>query len=293
MSGFVNVIPNGLDVVVYVRVYVLLALFVVHASLHDMKKVRNDAAGRKTLAHVVEVESPWIGQALGEDFEFLGLGMKTPNPSVDELPFILGSSGSAHFRTGEHPMASVHPTVRTPNEAIEGFVTVMNAPAIEQNLVRTIRYVIPVGIRNEDQFGWHSDVHPAHSNGDTGTESKVLGESLFLVEHAVPIDVLEDLNAVSFVRGMSPPGLVVVILQGPEPPFEIETKGNGFPDVGLGHEGLDLESRHDFHFGNGLIRFEKGRIAGGRGRLKNGGNKKKEEGLKFHHLWKRYLFFGS
>ena len=286
-------IPDRLDVVVDVRVYVLFALFVVDASLHDMKKVRNHATGGEALPHVVEVESPWIGQTLGKNFEFLGLRMKTPDSTVYEFTVFLCGARLPDLGPSEHPVASVHPTVRAPNEAIEGFVPVMNAPTIEQNLVRTIRYVIPIGIGNEDQFGWHPHIHPSHSNCDTRTESKVLGKSLFLVEHAVSIDVLENLNAVSFVRGMSPPRLIIIVLQSPEPAFEIETKGNGFTDVGFGHERLDLKTRHDLHFGNGLIRFEKGRVAGGRRRLKNSGNEKKEEGLRFHHLGKRYLFFGS
>jgi hypothetical protein len=41
---------------------------------------------------------------------------------------------------------------------------------------------------------------------------------------------------------MSFPGLIIVILQGPKTAPEIEAKGNGFPNIGLGHEGLDLKT---------------------------------------------------
>ncbi len=293
MSGLVSMVPDRLDVVVDVRVYVLFALFVVDASLHDMKKVRNHATGGEALPHVVEVESPGIGQALGKNFEFLGLRMKAPDSTVNEFTVFLCGARLPDLGPSEHPMASVHPTVRAPNEAIEGFVTVMDAPTVEQDLVRTIRDVVPIGIGNENKLWWHADVDPPHAYGDAGAEGKVFGKSLFLVEHAVSIDVLENLNAVPFVRGMSPSGLIIIVLQGPKPAFEIKTKGNGFPDVGFGHERLDLKTIGYGHFGNGLIRFEKGRVASGRRRLKNDGNKKKKEGLRFHHLGKRYLFFGS
>ena len=206
MGGFVNVIPNGLDIVVHVWVHVLLALFVVNASLHDMKKVRNDAAGGEALTHVVEVESPRIGQTLGENFEFLRLGMKTPDSTVYEFTVFLCGARLPDLRSSEHPMASVHPTVRTPNEAIESFVTVMNSPTIEQNLVRTVRYAITIGIGNEDQFGWHADETPPMPTAIPELKSKVLGKSLFLVEHAVPIDVLENLYADSFCPWNEPVG---------------------------------------------------------------------------------------
>ena len=282
MSGFVNVIPNGLDVVVYVWVYVLLALFVVHASLHDMKKVRNDATGRKTLTHVVKVESPGVGQTFGKNFEFPGLRVETPDPTVDELAVFLVRTRLTNLRPREHPMTSVHPAVRSPNEAIEGLVTIMDSPTVEQDLMRTIGHVIPIGIGNEDQFGWHPNVNSAHAHGDTRTESKVFSKSLFLVEHAVPINVLEDLNTVPFVRGMSPSGLVVVIFQGPEPPAEIKTKGNGLSDIRLGHEGLDFEPIGNGHLGNGLVRFEKRRVASRRGPMQDRSHEGKDDNSNFH-----------
>ena len=132
---------------------------------------------------------------------------------------------------------------------------VMDSPTIEQNLVRTIGNVITIGIGNKDKLWWHADVDPTHAYGDAGTESKVFGKSLFLVEDAVPIDVFENLYAIPLVRGMSPSSLIVIIFQSPEPTTKIKTKGDGFSDIRLCHEGLDLEARPDLHFGNGLVRF--------------------------------------
>ena len=70
------------------------------------------------------------------------------------------------------------------------------------------------------------------------------------------------MNAVPLIHTMGFSGLVIVILQSPKPSPKIEAKGNGFANVRLGHEGLDLKTLESLHVGNGLIRSEKGCVAG-------------------------------
>ncbi len=84
MSGQVRVIADGGDVVVDVGVHVRLALLVIGAALHDVEEMRDDTAGGKALAVVVEVKTPRIGKATSEHFEFLLGRMPAPDAGVDK-----------------------------------------------------------------------------------------------------------------------------------------------------------------------------------------------------------------
>ena len=65
----VQVVGDGLDVVVGVRVEVRARLPLIAAALDDVEGVRNDAGLDEGLAVVVEVEAPRIARAVGEDLE--------------------------------------------------------------------------------------------------------------------------------------------------------------------------------------------------------------------------------
>ena len=55
-----SMVPNGLDIVIHIGVYILLALLVIDAPLNDMKEVGNDTASSETLPHVIEIKAPGI-----------------------------------------------------------------------------------------------------------------------------------------------------------------------------------------------------------------------------------------
>jgi len=55
---------------------------------------------------------------------------------------------------------------------------------------------------------------------------------------------------------------VVVVLHHPDSTFAIEGEGDRFADVGFGSVDGNLEAFFDLHFGDGLLRGEKWRIAG-------------------------------
>ena len=61
MSRLVYMVADGLDIIVYEKVYILFALFVVDTPLYDMEKMRNHTTCGKALSHVVEIKTPGIG----------------------------------------------------------------------------------------------------------------------------------------------------------------------------------------------------------------------------------------
>ena len=190
------------------------------------------------------------------------MGMKAPDPGINEFPVFLLGTRTSNQRLGENTMTSIQPTVWTPYETVEGFMTILNAPAIEQDFMRTIGFVIPVGIRNEDQFGRHANIDPVHTHSNTRAKREVFGKSLLLIKNTICVHILKNLNAVSLVGTVFFPGLIIIIFQGPKPPSEIKTKGYGFANIRLGHEGLDLKTFQSLHLGNGLFGSEKGCITG-------------------------------
>ena len=91
-----GVVPNRLDVVVDVRVDMRTTLFVVDASLHNVKQVRDHTARRKTLASIVEVESPGIRKTSCKDLKCPACRMISPDSTIDELAIFLFVSGMAN-----------------------------------------------------------------------------------------------------------------------------------------------------------------------------------------------------
>ena len=76
----------------------------------------------------------------------------------------------------------------------------------------TVRLIVSVGIRNKDEFGRHANIDPTHADREAGAESQVLGKSLLFIKYTIPIQILKNLNAVSLVRTVGFPGLIIVIL---------------------------------------------------------------------------------
>ena len=76
--------------------------------------------------------------------------MKAPNPGIDKLPVFILCSWMTNLRLGEHTMTAIQPAIWSPNKTIESFVPVLNTPTIEENLVGTVGFIIPIRIGNED-----------------------------------------------------------------------------------------------------------------------------------------------
>src|SRR6266536_3989955 len=78
------------DGVVVVDAEVLAALPLDAGALDHMPKVRDDAHLGKELAVLVEINTPRITSALGEDLEDMACGMITPDTRIHPLPLVLG-----------------------------------------------------------------------------------------------------------------------------------------------------------------------------------------------------------
>ena len=60
VSRLMGMVPNGLDIVIHIGVYILFALLVIDAPLNDMKEVWNDTASSETLPHIIKINTPWV-----------------------------------------------------------------------------------------------------------------------------------------------------------------------------------------------------------------------------------------
>ena len=107
VSRLMGMVPNGLDIVIHIGVYILFALLVIDAPLNDMKEVRNDTASSETLPHVIEIKAPGIRQTLGKHLEFPGMRVETPNATVNKLTILVLGSRSTDPRLSEHTMTSI------------------------------------------------------------------------------------------------------------------------------------------------------------------------------------------
>ena len=123
-------IADGLDVVVDVRIDVRLRLLVIDPALHDVKEMGDDTTRGKTMTDVIEIEAPGVGQTSSKDLKGFGHRVKAPDAGIDELPLLGRGARFADIGSGEDAMTAVEPTIRSPNEAVQGLVTIMRAPTI-------------------------------------------------------------------------------------------------------------------------------------------------------------------
>ena len=127
----VQVIGNGLDVVVRIWIEVLAGLSGIAAALRQMKQMRNHARTDEPIAVLVEVDSPGIAGPVRVDFELVSHRMVPPHAGVQRSPVFFGRPRFANVGMGEHAMATIQPPVHAPSETVEGFVSVLVSPAIQ------------------------------------------------------------------------------------------------------------------------------------------------------------------
>ena len=162
----VGVVTDRLDGRVSVGIEIGSGLLVVDAALDDVEEVGDDAAGGEAVAEIIEVEAPGIGEAAGEDFKFAGLGVEAPDAGVEVESIFFGSAGFSDEGVGENALATVEPAVGAPDETVESFVSVVHAPAVEENFWFGIGNVVAIGVGNENEIGWSTEVDSAVADGD-------------------------------------------------------------------------------------------------------------------------------
>ena len=262
VSGKVGVVADGLDGVVSVGIEVGSGLFVINSALDDVEEVWDDTAGGETVTEIVKVEAPGVGEAAGEDFEFLGFGVEAPDAGVEIKALFFSCTRLADEGVGEDALAAVEPTVGTPDEAVQSFVSVLNTPAVEENFGLGVGDVVAIRIGNEDEVRRCAEVDAAVADGDAGGEGDFVVEELFCVEGAVAVSVFEDLDAAKLFVFVGASVDVVVVFDDPDAAAAIISEGDGFADVGLGGVDRDFEIFGDVHGGDGLLGSEEGGVAG-------------------------------
>ena len=258
----VGVVADRLDGCVSVGIEIGTRLFVVDAALDDVKEMRDDAAGGKTVAEIIEVKAPWIGESTGEDFEFASLGVEAPDPGVEIDTIVFGSARFSNEGVGEDPLATVEPAVGPPDETVESFVAVLHAPSVEKNFGFGVRNIVAIGVRDEDEIRRSSEVDAAVSDRDTRSEGDFIVKEFFGVKDAVAIGVLENLDSAELFVFVRPPVDVVIVFYNPNASARIESKGDGFADVRLGGIDRNVESVRDGHIGDRFLGREEGSVAG-------------------------------
>ena len=140
IARVMNVVGHRFDILIHVRencfaTVALTALFVtrrfvgidgemfaalplITPALNHVKQMRNDAGFFKQLAVFVEIKTPRIARAFGENFKNLFRGMITPDAGIDPLTFAFGRAGFADERRTKNAVTTVKPAVRSPLETV-------------------------------------------------------------------------------------------------------------------------------------------------------------------------------
>jgi hypothetical protein len=85
----VNMVCNGLDIVIGIRVKMLPSLSVIAGSLYHMEQMGDYTYSRKGMAIFVEVDSPGITGSLRKNLKLMTYWMVPPIPCIDLLSFFI------------------------------------------------------------------------------------------------------------------------------------------------------------------------------------------------------------
>ena len=258
----VEVVRDRLDVAVGEAVEVLSGLAVVVAALDDMIQVGNHAGGDEGVADVVEIETPLVAHALGKHLEEFLRRMIAPHGSVERRALGVARAGASDVGMREHALVSVEPSIGSPHEAVQRFVRILPAPAVEHRLRRAVRDVVTIAIRNEQEVGRAAHPHAAVPDGDAAREIELIVEHRRAVMAAVAVGIFHHQDPVAAVRG---PGGVGVVLHHPEAAALIDRERDRLVHRRLAREGHGAKAGRERHGACGFLGGEP--LAGGDGEL--------------------------
>ncbi len=145
---------------------------------------------------------------------------------------------------------------------------------IENDLRGSIRFVVTVSIRNEDQLGRSHQPDAAAADLDAGQHLQVVGEDFSFVVLPVPILVFKDHDPVAQAQVKDGAAIGIgIVLCHPQPPPSIPGHRDRVTDIRLRGEDRDLEplrqlkpfrsflgrKRQPGSGGLGIVRLGKGR----------------------------------
>ena len=106
------------------------------------------AGADKGVARAIEIHSPRIARAVREDLELFCARMIAGHCGIDFDRRKIRISGIFHHRIREHAMSHVKPAVRSPGEAVEQFMPILQAKAALQHGA-PVSLAIPVCVFQE------------------------------------------------------------------------------------------------------------------------------------------------
>ena len=265
IAGVVRVVGNGLDVLIRVRIEVLTTLALVARAWDDVIQMWDHAGGDEELAVLVVVQSPGIAGTMGEDFELMAHGMVAPDAAVERRAFAVGRAGLADVGIGEDALAAVEPAIGTPDEAVQGFVGVLRAPAIEEDFGREtqaghrmrygrgIGFVVAVLVGDEHEVGRSAHPDTAEADFNAADEAEAFGEDRALVEGAIALGVFKNEDAV--LAGARCARLRVAhALHHPQASALVPAHGDGLHELGLSGDEFGFEASRELHGFDCLLR---------------------------------------
>src|SRR5690606_28839640 len=92
-----HVIGNRLDIFESVWIKMLSGLAVIPRPRDDMEHMRNDTNCGKSMAVVIEVQTPRVTGSLRENLKYLSCWMVTPDASIDFYSLCFRGSRLADF----------------------------------------------------------------------------------------------------------------------------------------------------------------------------------------------------
>ena len=243
----VRMVGNRLDVVVGERIEVLARLTLVAGAGQDMIQMRDHTGRIEEFAAGVVVETPRVTRAFRKDLEDMAGWMEAPDPGVDLHALRVGNARLADHRVGEHAVITVEPAVRTPDEAVERLMRVLETPAIKQHdgLARLI-----VGVfGDEEEFRGRTDPHTAVADFDARDEIESVLKDRDLRIGAILLHVFQNQDAI----GAATIGALLRVghaFHDPEAAAFVEAHRDWLDHLGLGRDERDLEAfrqRHRLH----------------------------------------------
>ena len=215
-------------------------------ALNHVEQMRNNACGHERFAFGIEIHAPGIASAVREHFELVSQWMVTPHACIDRCTIFFCCSRFANIRVREDAMATVEPTVRSPDKRVQRFVRILESPTVEQNLWPAIRFVVAVSIRNEHQVGCCSDPHATKANFQSADQVQPLSKDLSRVQSTVAIGVFKNQNSISASITLGALW-VFVSFRNPSATAVIERHRNRLFYIGLGSRDRYTKSFWQFH----------------------------------------------
>lgn len=136
-------------------------------------------------------------------------------------------------------MVSVEPTVWSPRETVQGFVGILVAPAVEENL-RFTGLVLGV-FRDEQKLRGCANPNTTEADLDAADEVESVDEHGAFVECSVTVGVFKDEDAVLVASVLSFVG-VAVCFRNPQAATFIDCKGDGLFYIRFGCNQFGLEA---------------------------------------------------